>query len=266
MESAQPSSQEQENLAGQVMDSLGEPESAAEEVSQDDQGSEQAVSPKDELPTAFKERLGRQEKRHKKELRAMQEQMMQMQQRMGSPDQMSSDPMSAPAMPGISPGSAEDQIHKAVSYALNHRDMMDRKAKEAEQVAHVQKQYQRLQDNLDKGSDKYEDFDDVVRAQDAPFTPAMRDAALLVENPADVLYKLGKNPDELKRIATLHPLDQAREVNKLSFALMGGENKASSANSKPISPIKTNPVVTRAVNEKTSIGDLRQRMRSRDWK
>lgn len=220
------------------------------------------------LPAGVKARLGRQEKRHQREMRQMREQMEQMQSMLSAqnPNQSINDPYAQQgnALDGIDP-----QIHKAVSYALAAQEAERRKAKEREQQALIERKYQELNDNLDKGADKYEDFDDVVRGQDMPFTPAMRDAALFLDNAPDVLYKLGKNKEELKRIAALHPLEQAREMVKLSHALLAGntERPNSSNANRPIGQIKSNPVSNHgAITERTPASEIRRRMKAGQFK
>lgn len=222
------------------------------------------------LPPGVKARLGRQEKRHQREMRQMREQLEQMQSYLGNqnnPNQSINDPYAQQgnALDGVDPN-----IQKAVSYALQAQEAERRKAKENEERALIQKKYQALHDNLDKGSDKYEDFDEVVRAQDAPFTPAMRDAALFLDNAPDVLYKLGKNKDELKRISGLHPLDQAREMVKLSHALMAGQGERpqnGNNSSRPIGQIKSNPVSNHnAITDRTPPSEIRRRMKAGHWK
>jgi len=125
-----------------------------------------------------------------------------------------------------------------------------------------------MHDEFDKASEKYDDFDEVVRAEDVPFTPHVRDALLLVENPAEVAYKLGKNKSELERISKLHPLDQAREVNKLSFSLMGGNNgKPSTTKPNPMGTVRANPAnSTGAITDKTPASVIRARMKAGTWK
>jgi hypothetical protein len=197
--------------------------------------------------------------------------MENMQSQFGSrPNMEQSQDQSANAY-GDSQGSNVDaQIHKAVSYALQHKDMEERRAKDAERMQHVHRQYQELDKHLDNTSDKYDDFDDVVRGDHAPFTPHMRDAALMLPrkgngSAGEVLYKLGKNSSELERISKLHPLDQASEMVKLSHALIsGGEN--TSSQSRPLGQIKSNPVTnSHTVTDKTPVSELRKRMKS-GWK
>jgi hypothetical protein len=173
---------------------------------------------------------------------------------------------------GVQPGSVEEQIHKAVSYALNHKEMEERKAKEAQAMAHVYRKYQDFDRHLNEMSDKYDDFDEVVRHPDTPFTEAMRNYAARTMSKSgpgsagEVLYKLAKNPDELRRISSLHPDDQAEELHKLSIALSsGGSTKASQP--RPLGQIKSNPVTnSHVVTEKTPVGSIRQRMKSGQWK
>lgn len=226
-------------------------------------------------PYGVKKRLGMQAKKHQREMRQMQEHMMRMQEQIGgdsaNPHQSSynSNPYPSPGQPNP-PGMNEDErIHKAVRFALGARDAEEKQAKMAEHQTHVHKQYKRLNDEFDKASDKYDDFDDVVRESDAPFSDHVRDALLLVENPADVAYKLGKNRSELERISRLHPLDQAREVNKLSFALRSGNGDKSSSSSKsnPLGSVRVNPTNnSRAVTDKTSPSEIRARMRAGTFK
>ena len=263
----QDSNQVQDGQDGEVMESLGMPEQAADEVpeSHDAVGHETTND-----PLYVQKRLKQQKRAHEREIRDLHARMADMQSRIGDGQPEQSQEMNlygaAPQQGGVS-----DQIHQAVSYALQQKDMMERKAKEAQGAAHVSKQYGELQKHLDQTSDKYDDFDDVVRGHDAPFTAHMRDAALLLPksgngSAGEVLYKLGKNPKELERIRDLHPLDQASEMIKLSHALMNGGEAKASPTSRPLGQIKSNPVTnSRGITDKTSVSELRSRMKS-NWK
>ena len=229
-----------------------------------------------ELSKAMQKRLHTQARKHSREMRQLRENMAQMQNMMANSESARPNEYPHPTQPYPSPGqpsppgmSEEERIQHAVRFALGAKDHEDRQAKEAERQAHVHKQYQRLNDEFDNAGERYEDFDDVVRHEDVPFTPHVRDALLLVENPADVAYKLGKNRSELERISKLHPLDQAREVNKLSFSLMGGNGKNTSSPQKtsPMGSIKANPHSSHGhVTDKTPPSVIRQRMRAGTWK
>lgn len=258
-------SEVQEQMTGLGYDPVGAEESSDSEA-------KEAADTDD--PYSVKKRLGMQAKRHQREMRAMQEQLARMQahmsqgQTMPEFNQHATNPYPSPGQPNGASGNEEERIQKAVRYALQAKDDEERKAKEHEAQVHVQKQYKRLNDHLDKSSEKYEDFDEVVRG-DTPYSPAIRDALLFVENPGDVAYKLGKNRQELDRILQLHPLDQAREVTKLSFALMGGNGgkQSSVPRGNPLNPIKNNPANnSSAVTDKTPPSTIRARMKAGTWK
>ncbi len=220
----------------------------------------------DELPVGVKERLGRQEKRHKREISKLRTQLESMMQQQAMAAQQAQQPQQGYGEPN---SDVDAQIHKAVSLALAAQEEQKRKAKEQEQMHHVNQRYQSLNNDLDKASDKYEDFDDVVRAHDAPFTEAMRDAALFLENPAEVLYTIGKDKEELKRISKLPVVDQVREMIRLSHALMTGNHgkeAPKAASPRPIGQVKSYPVSHSGVNDKTPPSEIRRRMKAGEWK
>lgn len=256
------SGQEQENIAGQAMEGLGIPEKVADE-SVSLEGVEHD-SPKD----VIQERLNRQGAKHRKEMRMMQDRLHQLESQLGSQPAEHQPTESYTGQPQGG-GDVNDQISKAVAAALRAKDDHERQQAhekmQKEQQDHMAKQYQSLNESFDRAAEKYEDFDDVVRHPEAPFTTTMRDYSLTLDNAADVLYKLGKNPEELKRISKLPAIQQAREMNKLSVALTGS-GKPPEISPRPMGQIKGNPVASHAVTEKTSVSDLRQRMKTGGWK
>ena len=66
---------------------------------------------------------------------------------------------------------------------------------------------------------KYDDFDDVVFAATNPVTPAMAEAIRDAENGPEIAYHLATNHAEAKRIASLSPLAQAKEIGRLEAKL-----------------------------------------------
>lgn len=246
------SQQENEDLAQSSMDEMGEPEQATDEVVN---AEEPHKDPMADLPAFAKQRLGRQEKRHQREMREMREHIAQLAQQ--SQPQGPASNMNQMQMPQQDPHSQD--IHQAVAKALNDRD-------QAEKARHVHEQYQNLDDKLNSTADKYDDFDDVVRNDKVPFTASMRDAALLLDNPGEVLYKLAKDPKKLKEIGKLHPLDQAKEMVKLSHSLMTNGGRAASATSAPIGQVKNSPIPSNAITDKTPASEIRARMKSGNWK
>jgi len=249
-----------EDMQGEMKEELGEAVNASLGMG------EQATEPEhDELPEAAKKRLGMQEKRHKKEMRKVQQQLDELRQHIGSRPEPQNSPENGmnPYTSQQEDGSMDETVYKAVARAMELQKQQEQRAKEAEKMQHVQKAYKGLEKNLEDGSSKYEDFDDVVNAHDAPYSDAMRDASLLIDNAPDVLYHLGKDREKLKRLSELHPLEQAKEVIKLSQALAIGEQgkQSNSSNAKPLGQVKNNPITPNNVNESTSVGELRKRMR-----
>jgi len=231
---------------------------APEEAGQDNKGD----------PLYVQKRLKQQKRAHDREIRELQARMAHMQSQL-QPSQPQ--PQQGPYGASNPPSGVNDEIQQAVGFALQQRDLMERKAKEAVAQQHLARQYQELDKHLDSTSDKYDDFDDVVRGDHSPFTAAMRDIALTLPkkgsgSAGEVLYKLGKNPQELSRIAQLHPLDQAAELVALSHALIsGGEQKQSAP--RPLGQIKANPVVNSVgINDKTPVSDIRARMKQGTFK
>jgi hypothetical protein len=272
MEAQEMSSQEQEGLADKVMDSLGEPEQMEHESeshgTDGTANSNEGVDHAKALASA-KKRLKAQSMSHARDVQGLHARIADLEQKLSpnSPQSQETNPYASHAQPG----SVEEHIHKAVSFALNHRDQEERKAREMQNQAHVQKQYKELYKHLDNMGDKYDDFHDVVMGDDAQFTPAMRDYALTMPKTGpgsvgEVLYKLGKDPEALERIAKLHPLDQAAEMARLSHALVsGGEAKGSQP--RPLGQIKSNPVTnSHVITDKTPVSSIRQRMKSGSWK
>lgn len=236
-------------------------------VSEDTQG----LANEDD-PISVKKRLGMQAKKHAREMRQLHERIAQMEMMRGDSanphaSTYQPEPYPSPGQPNPPGMNEEDRIQRAVRMALGMREHEERQAKEAQSQAHVQKQYQRLNDEFDRASDRYEDFDDVVREGDAPFTDAVRDALLFVENPAEVAYRLGKNRTELERISKLHPLDQVREVNKLSFSLLGNNGgKTASSRPSPLGTVRANPTASQTITDKTPASVIRARMKAGTFK
>jgi len=264
------SGNETENVVNsdEVMDGLGISQDVdAGEEPHEDSGTKSESH--DSL--SVQKRLKAQRRAHDREMREMQSRMDQMQsvlQQSGNP--MQQQQQQSPNQ-GENQNGMQDAIHQAVTYALQQKDMAERQAQESQAQHHIAKQYGELNRHLDSTADKYDDFDDVVRG-DAPYTAAMRDAALMLPrkgsgSAGEVLYRLGKNPEELSRIAKLHPVDQASELVALSHALISGGEQKNQQAARPLGQIKSNPVVNATnVNDKTPISELRNRMKKGTFK
>lgn len=271
MESRQDESgNDMENVGVEAAEGLGMSTEPADGEGQEAEGHESAENEGEhsskKRPTGW-ERLKKKTRQQERDIQELHARIAEMQSQL-QPNQPMQQPQYGPYAPNDQQQAGQgnmDMIQQAVGYAFQQKELEERKASEAKAQQHLIKQYQDLNRHLDLTADKYDDFDDIVRG-DAPFTPAMRDIALTLPkkgagSAGEVLYRLGKNPEELSRIAKLHPVEQAAELITLSHALIsGGEQKQ--APSRPLGSIKSNPVVNSVgVTDKTPISDIRSRMK-----
>ena len=90
---------------------------------------------------------------------------------------------------------------------------------------------------VDKAAAKYDDFDTVV-GELKPVSPWSQ-AIMQAQNGSDIAYYLGTHMREAQRIATLHPVDQIREIGKIEAKLLltPPTPKSASKAPAPISPL-----------------------------
>lgn len=92
----------------------------------------------------------------------------------------------------------------------------------------------------EKARERYDDFDTVAKNPNLPISPLMADVLRRTESGPDIIYHLGQNPAEARRIYDLPPILQAKELGKLEAKLASEPptRKVSSAPA-PITPIRT---------------------------
>lgn len=235
--------------------------------------------PESELPDYAKQRLARQEHRHKKELRAVNEKFDLILQRFSQfGNQSGQPPVNQPLLDPVTgqpvtPGSVEETVLKTMhGYSAIQRaqaQAQEQERKNLEEQALVQQMFHEFQDKMDEYSETYEDFDEVVRAEHIPFTNVMRDKAMGMSNGVEVLYQLGKNREELNRIASLNRISQAKAMTELSEKLIREESKGVNALSKsksgtPMKPLKNNPVPNSSsrITDKSSVSEIENHIRA----
>ena len=86
-----------------------------------------------------------------------------------------------------------------------------------------------LKERFDADRDNFEDFDKVALDKDLPVSKEMLEALAECDDPAKVLYHLGKNPELSKEISEKSPSQVMREITKLDLAI----------EAKPSKPVKT---------------------------
>lgn len=260
----------EEGIVQEAATPEGDVEAVEAEVGQDGQ---LEAAEQEDLPAGVKARLGRQEKRHQRELRQMQAQL----EALSGQLQQSAQPQAAGQMAGMQqpqsePQSFDEYLQRAVQAGWQQRDMAEKQAKQQQERANVQKKYQELQKHFDRMGEKYEDFDDIVRAEDLPISQTMLETALVLPktgagSAGETLYMLAKNPDKLRSLSQLSPLDQVSELVKLSQSLIAGKPNGNANAMKTMGSIKPMPVSnSNGVNESTPLAELKARMRSNKWR
>jgi len=146
----------------------------------------------------------------------------------------------APAEPAGKPKLANFETLEAYQEALTDWKLDQREQKSQQEAANKKaqeaaEQLQRDWSAREKAARKaHPDYDNVIDTVEAPTGPgvlAARQAMLEDEAGAEILYYLGKNPAELKRIAALSPIGAVKEIGKLSAIL--GKSSQVPVNGKP---------------------------------
>lgn len=124
------------------------------------------------------------------------------------------------------------------------------------------RQLEAARDDLDfYGTEKHDDFREVVFSETAQITPVMRDAIFSMDEPdsrVDVAYFLGKNPKEAARIARLHPMRQIAEIGKI-------EARLSQPQAKPKRPSGAPAPVTPVGGNKANANALSDNLSTEEW-
>lgn len=162
-----------------------------------------------------------------------------------------------------------DYDYDPEKYAAAKADFASKQAeksyseKQRTQAQHAERQklVSAWEEKVDRGTDKYDDWNDVVGEiqPDSPFTAAIMEA----ENGEDIAHYLGKHPKEAERIAKLQPLSQIREIGKLEakLALTPEKPKVPSKAPAPITPLTGAAPV--ASTEPSEQDDMKSWMRKR---
>ena len=116
----------------------------------------------------------------------------------------------------------------------------------------IDETYQELDDKMEKGRTKYTDFNELVLDEDLKISESMVEAILLSDTAEDVLYYLGKHPEEAADIAKLPPLKVAHELGKIEARLNAPPPRKKTTNApEPITPVKTTGVTEKDPSDMT---------------
>jgi hypothetical protein len=126
--------------------------------------------------------------------------------------------------------------------------------KEREEKKAIDDTYSDLDETMDRGHEKYEDFDEVVLNKDLVLTDTMTEAVLFSDKADDILYFLGKHPEISESISKLPPLRIAQELGKIEERLGKPATPPPKKTTKapaPLTPLKTTGVVDKDPSQMT---------------
>lgn len=152
----------------------------------------------------------------------------------------------------------KDEVKAKASQKEVVSEIKDKDEKQA-----VTDSYEGLDNAIDRGEEKYDDWDDVVMNEDLVVSPELTQIILDTDNPEDVMYYLASSPEESARISDLDKISIAREVGKIEVLLAKAEkeeeeevqdkptpSKTNSLKKQSSAPEPINPVKTTGVTEK----------------
>ena len=114
--------------------------------------------------------------------------------------------------------------------------------------------YEELDEALSRGRLKYDDFNEVALNKEVKITPELVEIILDTEIAEEVMYYLGKNPEEAADLSKLNPRRAAREVTKIEAKLLA---EASADKRDPaIKPVEEKKVIPNPSDVSTTTGGI----------
>jgi len=115
--------------------------------------------------------------------------------------------------------SYEDYVEAKSKWDIREALLDERKKEKAKEPEKKEDPDEEHEEIFKAGREAYEDFEEIVRNPKLELSETMFLAALESDSTHEILYHLGKNPEESARIFALSPVQQAREIGKLEMAL-----------------------------------------------
>lgn len=172
----------------------------------------------EEVDSAIGKRLAREQRKWEREQAQRQAETQVVQ----APSNVRQDQFSSPE------AYAEALAYSKAEELIARREMVKQQAQTAEA----------FHEKEEEARGKYDDFEQVAYNPKVPITDVMADAIKSSDIGPDMAYYLGTNIAEAKRIASLSPLLQAKEIGRLE-AKLGSEppTKKTTSAPAPISPV-----------------------------
>lgn len=228
-----------------------EPETA--EPEKDEEAEPQTEDSSDEPPKKAKGVQKRIDElvRQREEYRTLFEQERQERARMF--EMMQKPQKEATGKPEISQFEDHDQYLEALAdwKVKAHLEEEGRRRAELERQRQAEQQNTAFRERLAKAADKYDDFHSVVTA-DVQVSSAVGEAIKDSDVGPDLMYFLGKNPDEARRISALNPVAAVREIGRIEARIEEASKpkpKPFSKAPEPVKPLGGKEVVSKRPEE-----------------
>jgi len=95
-----------------------------------------------------------------------------------------------------------------------------------------------VSDFSNEGTEKYPDFAEKVIKSDLPFTAIMVETLMDSDMGADTAYYMAQNPNQVKKIAEMPPIAQARAIFELESKVKAKQAPAQSKAPAPVKPVR----------------------------
>ena len=95
-----------------------------------------------------------------------------------------------------------------------------------------------VSDFSNEGTEKYPDFAEKVIQSDLPFTAIMVETLMDSDMGADTAYFMAQNPNQVKKIAEMPPIAQARAIFELESKVKAKQAPAQSKAPAPVKPVR----------------------------
>lgn len=124
--------------------------------------------------------------------------------------------------------------YRATKEMVGRLEAMQRQVAEQQRAEHELRErnsvLQAIADSTAKFRSQAKDFDDAMEAiADIPSSPILERAIATADNPAAILYALGKDPERARNIAMMDPLQQAKMIGKIEYELRSTSVRVSNA-------------------------------------
>ena len=136
------------------------------------------------------------------------------------------------------------------------QEVETKESREQAELARAREIYVEVDKKSAEGRKKYTDYDELVLNDKLKITDAMLETVLELGAPSEVLYYLGKHPDESAEIAGMSLIKATVALSKIDHKLTTPTPRRTSSTPEPISPVRSTGAVE--VNpEKMSMKEFR---------